>query len=80
MWLDIILHHGSQSAIENIDLQLKAKKFVRKVNSSTNEAQKSQLKGYMEFFLQCVFGNIIEIKVLISRRLLFKANQSLSFP
>lgn len=41
MWLDIILHHGSQSTIENIDLELKAKKFVRKVNSSTKEVQKS---------------------------------------
>lgn len=41
MWLDIVLHYGIQSAIENIDLWLKAKKFVRKVNSSTKEAQKS---------------------------------------
>lgn len=45
MWLDTVLHHGSQSDIETIDLQLKAKKLVRKVNTSTLtllEGQKTQ--------------------------------------
>lgn len=46
--MDTVLHHGSQSHIETVDLWLKRKKSVRKVNTSTLallEGQKIQRKG-----------------------------------
>lgn len=68
MWLDTVLHHGSQSDIETIDLQLKAKKLVRKVNTSTLtllEGQKTQRNEHVgQAPLHYVFGHITEIRVL----------------